>query len=70
MPEEEKTTRKRSCKSREPAVAHDLLVENLELQSKLEEKEHALQEPSQGILSCEKYAREAGDKLESMKNNT
>ena len=42
MPEEEKTTRKHSHKSHEPVLAHDLLVENLELHKKLEEQEHAL----------------------------
>ena len=67
MPEEEKTTRKHSRKSHEPVVAHDLLVENLELCKKLEEQEHALQKASQRIWSCEKYAKDAGDKLESMK---
>ena len=41
MPEEEKTTRKHLRKSK-PLVAHDLLVENLELRKKLEEQEHAL----------------------------
>ena len=64
--EEEKTTRKHSHKSCEPVVAHDLLVENQELQ-KLEEKEHALQEASERILSYEKHAKDAGDKLESIK---
>ena len=67
MPEEEKTTGKCSHKSHEAVVAHDLLVENLELHKKLEEQEHALQEASQRILSCEKYVKDAGDKLESMK---
>ena len=38
MPEEEKTTRKHSHKSCEPVVAHDLLVENVELHKKLEEQ--------------------------------
>ena len=67
MPEEEKTTRKCSRKSCEPVVAHDLLVENLELCKKLEEQEHALQKATQRIWSCEKYAKDAGNKLESMK---
>ena len=67
MPEKEKTTGKYSHKSREPFVAHDLLVENLELHKKLEEQEHALQKASQRIWSCEKYAKDADDKLESMK---
>ena len=66
IPEEQKTTRKRLCKS-EPVVAHDLLVDNLELRKKLEEQEHALQKATQRISSCEKYAKDAGDKLESMK---
>ena len=69
MPEEEKTAGKCSCKSCEPVVAYDLLVENLELHKNLEEKEHALQKASQRIWSCEKYVKDAGDKLESMKNN-
>ena len=67
MPEEEKTTGKRSYTSHEPVVALDLLVENLELRKKLEEQQHALQKASQRIWSCEKYAKDAGDKLESMK---
>ena len=67
MPEEKKTTGKRSRKSHEPVVAHDLLVENLELCKKLEEQEHALQKASQRIWSCEMYAKDAGDKLESTK---
>ena len=67
MPEEEKTTGKHSRESHEPVVAHDLLVETLELCKKLEEQEHALQKASQRIWSCEKYAKDAGDKLESMK---
>ena len=50
MPEEEKTTGKHSRKSREPGVAHDLLVENLGLCKK---QEHALQKASQRIWSCE-----------------
>ena len=62
IPEEGKTTGKRLRKS-EPVVAHDLLVDNLELHKKLEEQEHA----TQRIWSCEKYAKDAGDKLESMK---
>ena len=33
---------------------------------KLEEQEHALQEASQRIWSCEKYVKDAGDKLENM----
>ena len=49
MPEVEKSTGKHSRKSCEPAVAHDLLVENLELSKKLEESEHALQKASQRI---------------------
>ena len=65
-PEEEKTTGKRLRKS-EPVVAHDLLVENLELRKKLEEQEHTLQKATQRIWSFEKYAKDAGDKLESMK---
>ena len=68
MPEEEKTTGKCLRKS-EPVVAHDLLVENLELCKKLEEQEHALQKATQRIWSCEKYAKDAGDKLESIKYN-
>ena len=64
MPEEEKTTRKRLHKS-EPVVADDLLVQNLELRKKLEEQEHALQKATQRIWSCEKYVKDAGDKLES-----
>ena len=48
MPEEEKTTGKRLRKS-EPVVAHDLLVENLELHKKLEEQEHALQKATQNL---------------------
>ena len=67
MPEEEKTTRKHLYKSCEPVVAHDLLVENLELCKKLEEQEHALQKATQRIWSCEKYVKDAGDKLGSMK---
>ena len=66
IPEEGKTTGKRLRKS-EPVVAHDLLVDNLELHKKLEEQEHALQKATQRIWSCEKYAKDAGDKLESMK---
>ena len=66
IPEEEKTTGKRLHKS-EPVVAHDLLVENQELRKKLAEQEHALQTATQRIWSCEKYAKDAGDKLESMK---
>ena len=54
------------CKSK-PVVAHDLLVENLELRKKLEEQEHALQKATQRIWSSEKYAKDAGDNLESMK---
>ena len=67
MPEEEKTTGKCSRKSREPVVTHDLLVENLELSKKLGKQEHALQNSTQRIWSCENYAKDAGDKLESMK---
>ena len=67
MPEEEKTTRKHSRKSHEPVVAHDLLVENQKLHKNLEEKECALQEASQRILSYEKYVKDARDRLESIK---
>ena len=66
MPEEEKTTRKHLRKS-EPVVADDLLVENLELCKKLEEQEHALQKATERIWSCEKFVKDAGNKLESMK---
>ena len=51
IPEEEKTTGTRF----------------LELRKKLEEQEHALQKATQRIWSCEKYAKDAGDELESMK---
>ena len=66
IPEEEKTTGKHLRKS-EPVVAHDLLVDNLELRKKQEEQEHALQKATQRIWSCEKYAKDAGNELESMK---
>ena len=66
IPEEEKTTGKRLCKS-EPVVAHDLLVDNLELCKKLEEQEHALQKATLRIWSCEKYAKDAGNMLESVR---
>ena len=66
IPAEEKTTGKRLCKS-EPVVAHDLLVDNLELCKKLEEQEHALQKATLRIWSCEKYAKDAGNMLESVR---
>ena len=58
MPEEEKTTGKHSRKSHEPVVAHDLLVQNLELCKKLDKQEHAQQKATQRIWSCEKYAKD------------